>query len=321
MSGAPENRSKISRANWLAQMTRLGEAHGSFQPLGEWHSALYLKDSPTLLVTFESAIDIRARASGVPKGWTIAEEAGWSQLTLMSEGETWFRHPQVYGYFDELIDSGFFDDFDHIVFYGAGNCGYAAAAFSVAAPGATVILVNPQATLDPRVTEWDPRFAPHRRVDFTTRYGYAPDMLEAAHRAFVLYDPEDQYDAMHTALFTRPNVVKLRCRHLGPDLETELLQMGILTEVIDAACEGHLTDRVFHQLFRARRDNLRYLRRLLSKTEAHEHDYLAAVLCKSVTDRADRAPRFRRRLRELEAQFSAAGHPLPWMPENGDAPG
>jgi hypothetical protein len=51
--------------------------------------------------------------------------------------------------------TGFFDDFDQVVFYGAGQCGYAAAAFSVATPGATVVAIQPQATLDPRVTEWD----------------------------------------------------------------------------------------------------------------------------------------------------------------------
>jgi len=307
---------KISYDAWMDAMEQLGDAHGAFDRLGPDHNALYLEDSNTLLVTFENAQDLRARGQERPMGWTIAEEAGWSQLSLLAEGETWFRSPQVYTYFDEMVDDGFFDDFDRVVFYGTDNCGYAAGAFSVAAPGATVLLVNPQATLDPRVTEWDPRFARHRRVNFTDRYGYAPDMLEAAERAFVLYDPENQYDAMHTALFTRANVIKLRCRHLGPKLEEELAQMGVLSEVIDAACEGLLSERIFHQLYRTRRDNPRYLRRLLTKAEAGDHMYLAAVLCKNVSDRF-RAPRFRKRLRELEVQFDEKGNPLPWTDPTG----
>ena len=34
----------------------------------------------------------------------------------------------------------------------------------------------------------------------TSRYGYAPDMLDAAHRGWVLYDPRERLDAMHSAL-------------------------------------------------------------------------------------------------------------------------
>ena len=40
----------------------------------------------------------------------------------------------VYGFFDQILDDGFFDEFDTIIFYGAGPCGYAATAYSVAAP-------------------------------------------------------------------------------------------------------------------------------------------------------------------------------------------
>jgi hypothetical protein len=43
------------------------------------------------------------------------------------------------------VDDGFFDEFEQVIFYGSGSSGYAAAAFSVAAPGATVIAVQPQA--------------------------------------------------------------------------------------------------------------------------------------------------------------------------------
>lgn len=306
----------ISPEKWHQHMEFMGDSHGGYERLDAKHSALFLEDNQTLLVTFEDAQSVRAHPDHVPMGWTIAEEAGWSQLSVMAEGDTWFRSEEIYRFFDELVDDGYFDEFDRIVFYGTGDCGYAAAAFSVAAPGSTVIVVNPQATLDPRVTEWDPRFASHRRMNFTGRYGYAPDMLDAAERAFVLYDPENPFDAMHTALFTKPNVTKLRCRHLGPKLDDELAQMGILTEVIDAACEGHLNEQVFHRLYRTRRNNTRYLRRLLDKVEAKNHPYLAAMLCKSVADRA-KAPKFQKRLAELEEQLTRAGTALPWRLSDG----
>lgn len=57
----------------------------------------------------------------------------WSSLSLISEGDTWFRDPAVYRYFDRLVDDRFFEGFDEVLFFGAGPCGYAAAAFSVCA--------------------------------------------------------------------------------------------------------------------------------------------------------------------------------------------
>ena len=149
----------------------------------------------------------------------------------------------------DLID----DEFEQVIFYGEGACGYAAAAFSVAAPGARVVALRPQATLDPRVTEWDDRFTDMRRMDFTSRYGFAPDMLDAASQAYVLYDPAETLDAMHAALFTRINATKLRMPHMGAALQTDLMEMGQLAPMLEAVEEGTLDTLRFAQIFRARR--------------------------------------------------------------------
>ena len=116
----------------------------------------------------------------MPLGAEHRAAGGWSHLCLIAEGDTWFRDPAVYAYFDRLVDDAFFEDFDHVLFYGAGMAGYAACAYSVAAPGAQVLALNPRATLDPAAGRWDDRDRAARRLDFTSRYGYAPDMLEGA---------------------------------------------------------------------------------------------------------------------------------------------
>ena len=36
-----------------------------------------------------------------------------------------------------------------------------------------------------------------RARDFTTRFGYAPDMIDACSHCFVIYDPLIALDAMH----------------------------------------------------------------------------------------------------------------------------
>ncbi|GAA6201705.1 phosphoadenosine phosphosulfate reductase [Aquicoccus sp. SU-CL01552] len=290
----------LNKAEWKAALIAQAEAHGMSQELGPHHLATFIDKKPTLLVTFETLQGIRTLSeTAQPFGFDMVKAQGWSHLCVMSNGDTWFRDPAVYGFFDQLIDDGFFEDFDRVLFYGAGPCGYAAAAFSVAAPGATVIAVQPQATLTARMTEWDDRFVEMRRTDFSDRYGYAPDMLDAADHAFVLYDPRQPLDAMHATLFARSNVSRLRMPFMGGALQTQLIEMKLLYRLLSLAGAGKLTERKFHELYRARRDHMPYLRNLMAHLDQTERPYLTMMLCRNVTSRMW-ARRFRRRLDQLE---------------------
>ncbi|MGR3616039.1 MAG: phosphoadenosine phosphosulfate reductase, partial [Paracoccaceae bacterium] len=232
-SALNESLSDLAAPAWKARMAEIAEEHGMFQELGDRHFASFIDHGNTLLVTFESIAGIQKTSDDAhPVGFQMVRDHGWSHLCFVSDGDTWFRDSRVFGFFDQLIDDGFFEDFDSVLFYGAGPCGYAASAFSVAAPGARVIAVQPQATLDPRMTEWDDRFTEMRRVDFTDRYGYAPDMLDAAHHAIVLYDPYQELDAMHAALFERPNISRFRMPLMGAALQSRITAMGILVPML-----------------------------------------------------------------------------------------
>lgn len=302
----------LKKGEWLEQFARISDEAGYVQPLGKRHLAGFIDEGPMLLVTFETIQGIQTLSEHAhPIGWSLVQSEGWSHLAIISDGDTWFRDERIFGYFDRLIDDGFFEDFEKVVFYGTGPCGYAAAAYSVAAPGAVVIALRPQATLDARVAEWDQRFFDKRRLNFTDRFGYAPDMLDAAEQAFIVYDPEQDYDAMHAALFTRSNVTKLRTRFLGDRIGEMLMGMGILEEILDAACEGQLTETVFNRLYRARRNYGPYLDVLLNVFDDGERPFLTAGMCKSVTDRMSMS-NHRRRLKELAQSFKTAGEPLPF---------
>lgn len=303
MDGTPPRTdlSGLDKPEWTQRVMARAELDGASDKLGRNHFAAFVKSGATLLVTFETVQGMRGLTdSAQPLGWHLSQRQGWSHLLLACDGDTWFRAPEVYAYFDQLIDDAFFDEFDTVIFYGAGPCGYAAAAFSVAAPGSTVVAIQPQATLDPRVTEWDDRFTHMRRTDFTNRFGFAPDMVDGAARAYVIYDPAEPLDAMHAALFTRPNVTKFRMPYMGEALQSHLLFMKRLFPLITAAADGRLDDRYFAGLYRARRNHLPYLRRLLTRLEALDRPDLIAVLCRHVTARFT-APRFARRLKGLES--------------------
>ena len=298
----------LEKQAWKAALANVAEECGMYQQLGEKHFATFVEEKNTLLVTFETVDGIRTLSeTAQPMGFDMIRALGWSHLCVISDGDTWFRDPMIYGFFDRLIDDGFFEGFDKVVFYGAGPCGYAAAAFSVASPGATVIAIQPQATLDPRMTEWDDRFTEMRRIDFTDRYGYAPDMLDAADEAFVLYDPYQPLDAMHAALFRRKNVKRLRLPLMGGALQTSLMRMQLMYRLIAQAGQGKLTEQSFYEMYRARRENRAYLRNVISRLDSEGRTALTIMVCRNVVSRMP-APKFRKRLVALEkAAQTAAG--------------
>ncbi len=296
---------------WLDTLEDIAEEHGYFEPLGPDHSVTFIDRGPVLVVTFETMDSIRERAHcDTPMGWELIEGTNWSQLCLLSNGETWFRHLAVYSYFDRLVDEGFFENYDRVIFYGAESCGYAAAAYSVTSPGASVIALSPQATLDPRISGWDDRFHHMRRTSFSDRYGYAPDMLDAADRAFVLFDPASDEDAMHAALYTRQNVTKIPCRFLDGQLETFFRRMNLLKPLLEIAAMRNLEPIDFYTRLRARRDYLPYLRMFLSSVEATQRPILTAIMCRSVLKRVN-IPRFRRQLSISTKELHNRGEALP----------
>ncbi|OUS22024.1 phosphoadenosine phosphosulfate reductase [Litorivita pollutaquae] len=305
----------LKKSEWIEQFSRVTDEAGYVQTLGKRHLAGFVDEGPTLLVTFETIQGIQTLSEqGHPIGWDLVRAQGWSHLAIISDGDTWFRDARIYGYFDRLIDDGFFEDFEKVIFYGTGPCGYAAAAYSVAAPGASVLAIQPQATLDAGMTEWDDRFTHMRRTSFTDRYGYAPDMLDAAAEAFVIYDPNQDLDAMHAALFTRSNVTKLRCRNLGEAIQSHMLQMGVLPDLINAMGQGALNEVYFGKAMRARRGYGPYLRRLMSIVDNAERPYLTAMVCENVLSRMH-GPRFRKKLTELRALSARDGTKLPPAPK------
>lgn len=308
----------MSDAEWAARLEKIGDEAGYCENLGPRHRVFFSDQGPVLLVTFETVAEIRARQPDqLPLGHAIAAARGWSSLAVIAEGDTWFRDRAVFGYFDRLVDDAFFEDFDRVVFFGAGMAGYAAAAYSVTAPGATVIALAPQATLEPRIAGWDHRFPQMRRTAFSDRYGFAPDMLEGAGEAFVLYDPLEPLDAMHAALFRRPWVTALPCPTLGPNLGGMIAALGLTEPMLVAACEGRFNTTAFWRLYRVRRDSVRYLRMLAARTDAAGRPLLTALLARNAARRLA-APRFRNRLVQLEALLAEKGISLPpeRLPQN-----
>ena len=290
---------------WLGEIDDICDEHGFFEQLGAEHCVGFLEAGNKLLVTFESAETIRAHNTDAePRGFAYARHDGWSHLAVISFRESWFRDEAIYDFFDRMIDDGFFEDFEKIVFHGTHGGGYAAAAFSVAAPGATVIALRPQATLDGQIAGWDPRYKAQRLHDFNGRYGYAPEMIDAADAVFIAYDPVQRLDAIHAALFRKPHVALLPCPLLGPQLDRAFDRLGIHDVIIKLAMDGALDRKRFAQLLRARRYDTTYARAVVLRLVNTNHRSLARIICSYMLQRGQSAF-FAEKLQELSDEDDA----------------
>lgn len=282
----PERRETVipapSRQNWRDAMEAVAEEDGYLEPVGPRHWAFFAETGGDLLVCFEEAAPIRARSSNMPAAWSLAKSRGWSLLCLISEGQTFWRANEVWGYFDRLVDDGFLEDFDRVLFYGAGAAGYAAASYVVAAPGARALLLSPLATLDPRIAGFDRRYLKARGLDFTSRYGYAPQMSAGAGHVWTLHDPHCPEDAAHAALFRNPWVTQIRSPWLGARIEPILARSGVLPALMDRAMAGTLTVAEATRLWREKRRNKAYLARLSEALDAKAHPELAKRLDRAI---------------------------------------
>jgi hypothetical protein len=286
-------------------------ADGFYERIDPQHSAQFTDGADTLLVVFEQTTALlRSGRRMLPLARGVQNRTDCAQLTLVADRPTWFRSERVFAFFDGLIDDGFFDGFERVVFYGAGAQGYAAAAFSVCAPGAEVLLLQPQATLTPLLAGWDRRFAGTRRVDFSHRYGFAPAMMETAGRGLVLYDPGVAEDAMHASLFHQPRTDLVRVRHLGPEVEARLDAMGLLAPLLDLAVSGQATVQAVAALLRKRRTHSTHQNRVLSILERGSHPWRTAVAARHILALTGQE-RFDVAMETARAKLLAEGRDLP----------
>lgn len=252
------------------------------------HSFLFIKRSDTLVVTFDNLdIAMEKRQDRRPWGFSFIEKQGWSMLGVMANGWTWYRDPWVWQQFDDLKGSGFFAQFKRVVFYGASMGGYAACAFVAACPGADVVAISPQSTLDKTLVPWETRYHTAWGRDYSGPYGDAADVSSAAARVTLLYDPYEPLDAGHVARFQHANVIKLRTPLLGHRLGSSLHQMGVLSQITLGALNGTLTELEFYQTIRARKTFARYQRELFKRALAKGRVGLARKLGRWVLTRGD----------------------------------
>lgn len=310
-SGVGTMDEKAEKQAWRQSLAKLGQEKGFYRELGDNHTALFAKSGDTLVVTFDNLDHVFSNDDDrLPWGFNFIQSRGWSILGMMAHGWTWYREDAVLDFFDELRDSGFFAQFKRVIFYGASMGGYAAGAFSAAAPGAQVIMISPQATLDPGTAGWETRYKKARKRDFLGRYGSAPESVASASKIYLIYDPLAPLDRQHADLFTDPRIIRLQCRLMGHRIASAMQGMGILKQVVEQSIEGTLTEPQFYSMIRARREYHRYMKELLVQLQEKKRHYLVALLCAHYLS-TRQGPKFRRAMKDAAKALEAEGKPVP----------
>jgi len=146
--------------------------------------------------------------------------------------------------------------------------------------------------------------------DFTSQYGYAPEMSAKAEKVYIFYDPLEPPDAMHAALFQNPNVTKFKCRFQGHRIASGFVKMGILKQVVTACVDGTLDRQSFYKLLRARRGFKRYLRELMQRINETRHPRRISIVARHTLTLGP-APVFRRKKNAADKLLRKRGQTPP----------
>ncbi|WP_281967280.1 glycosyltransferase family 2 protein [Roseovarius nanhaiticus] len=293
--GAPET------PRWLDDLRPGAEGEGFFEK-NLRHSLMFIKrPSDRLLVTFDNLSNVNDDSVlREPWAYKYASDSGYSHLGVMAHVSDWYRDADLIQRFEGLVAQGFFEGYERVVFAGVSMGGYASLVFSSLVPGAHVIAINPQSTLDPDLVPWETRYENGRRQDWTLPLGDGAALTHGAGRVNIFYDPHFELDQYHVDRFHGDNVRIFRCWFSNHKTAVFLRKIGALKPVMTHCIMDELTEAEFYDLYRARR-NLPWYRGALS-------NYFRERGREALADRFDKA--FRRRLRKrkkrLEEEATAA---------------
>ena len=254
MARQNENTPDKAIPRWLDEL-RPGGTGGGFLEKRFRHSLLFVKRPvKRLLVTFDNLANVGDTSlDREPWAFKFARDENISHLGIMAHVSDWYRDPELIDRMKELADSGFFDGYDRVVFAGVSMGGFASIAFGSLVPGAHIISINPQSTLDTTLVPWETRYLKGRRQDWTLPLSDAAALTKGLGAVNIFYDPYHELDKKHVSRFSGDNIRVFHCRYSDHKTAVFLRKIDALKPIMHAAIFGELSEKQFYQLYRRRR--------------------------------------------------------------------
>ncbi len=301
---APDSASAMPVHERFDEARTHAAASGGFFWEGPENAVLFEPRSKRLIVSFDNISSVREEGQRWPWGFKVmSRDMNCSVLGVMGTQRNWFRQEFVHDAFESLRDQGFFQQFDEILFYGASMGGFAALAYSGCAPGANVLAIAPQSTLDRDILPDDNRWGWTARLDWKGRFNDAADCVGAARDVTIISDPYFGPDVAQVSRIRGDNITRLKAPFMGHQLPNAFHLMGMLKPLLYAGAGGTLTPQLYYKLFRARRDLPRYQHDILMHAEERGKLRSAIRVCEYTLKKRD-AKNIARSLERLQAELS-----------------
>ncbi|WP_229884186.1 glycosyltransferase family 2 protein [Roseobacter sp. MH60115] len=189
-----------------------------------------------------------------PWAYKFALDQGVSHLGVMAHVSDWYRDAELIERFETFAADGFFEGYERVIFAGVSMGAYAAIAFASLVPGAHVVAINPQTTLDEALVPWETRYENGRRQNWALPLGDAAALTGSLGRVNVFYDPYHALDQKHVDRLGGENIHIYRCRYSQHKTAVFLRKIGAHKTVMERCIFDELTDAEFYRLYRARRN-------------------------------------------------------------------
>ncbi|WP_428513228.1 glycosyltransferase family 2 protein [Roseovarius sp.] len=280
---------------WFDELRPGGDGEG-FMERHLRHSLMFVRRPVNrLLVTFDNLSNVNdSSAEREPWAFKFAQDVNISHLGVMAHVADWYRDGDLIARFEKLRDEGFFEGYDRVIFAGVSMGGFAAIAFGSLVPGAHVVSVNPQSTLDTGLVPWETRYEGGRRQDWTLPLSDAAALTAGLGRVSIFYDPYHALDKQHVGRFSGDNIHVFHCRHSDHKTAVFMRKIGALKPVMHAAIFGDVDPVEFYRLYRARRDLRWYKNQVTAYFNDRGRDEMANAFGLAFRKR------LRRKLREEE---------------------
>lgn len=295
--------------DWYGEIFPNGARDGFFHSWAD-HAVLFVKRSEKrLLISFDDPQN-PTRFPSELDAWSgaLARKRDWSHLVIQSQRPRWYRDQNLINLFQTLDDEGFFNSFENVSLIGAFMGGFGSLSFSGLVPGATVVAIDPQSTLNPDTAPWDTRFSGSDELDWTLPLSDAATGIENAGKVYVIYDPFMQLAQRHIDRLSQNSLTPLKAFGCGEKVSAVLQRIGVFDTLLERAITGELQQAEFYRAIRGRKDVYAYSRSMEQNLLQRGRAALAERFRSA----------FRQRSRKMRGQAQAVAQPA--APEPPDAP-
>lgn len=254
----------------------------TFLLTGEHGNIWYQHRSSTLFVTFDNLATLDDPYPRRPWMYERVEMLDYSILGVQTFRKDWFRQPTSSAQITALVEQGFFDQFERVVFIGASMGAFAALNFAPLVHGAWVLVFSPQSTMNQTIAPFEKRFKYAVRrsnwdsmpfLDAAAAVPYIPKIA-------MFYDPLETEDKKHATRLSGPNVQHLAIPNATHQAIRLVVKCDALPQMMREFAETGKLGSEFYGNMRARKDIRSWRRAMVENLEKREHPKLLLKACR-----------------------------------------